>query len=60
SAQFLFAAAVAPLVGIAGSHTALPMGLIMASLACGAVLARFTLPRGERSAPVPADAAPVI
>ena len=44
SAQFLFGAAVAPLVGIAGNHSALPMGIVMASLTAGAVVVRVTVP----------------
>jgi len=57
SAQFLFAAAIAPLVGIAGNHTAIPMGLVIAGLTVGAVIVRFTVPRGEaQSLPVAAPA----
>jgi DHA1 family bicyclomycin/chloramphenicol resistance-like MFS transporter len=60
SAQFLFAAAVAPIVGVAGSHTALPMALVMAALASVAVIVRFTFPRGAPAVPIPVDAAPVL
>lgn len=51
SAQFLCGAAVAPLVGIAGNHSALPMGIVMASLTAGAVLVRLTVPIGRRAGP---------
>lgn len=48
SAQFLFGAAVAPLVGVAGNHSALPMGIVMAALTTGAVVVRVTVPSHRR------------
>ncbi|MGH9091393.1 MAG: multidrug effflux MFS transporter, partial [Acidimicrobiales bacterium] len=39
-AQFLLGALAAPLVGLGGSHDALPMGLVVAALAFGAVAVR--------------------
>ena len=45
SAQFLFGAALAPLAGIGGTHDALPMAILMMSLAGGATVVRVTLAR---------------
>jgi DHA1 family bicyclomycin/chloramphenicol resistance-like MFS transporter len=53
SSQFLFGAAVAPIVGIAGNHDAAPMGITMVGLAAAALLLRLTLPR-HTTAPRPA------
>lgn len=36
--QFMFGALVAPLVGLGGSHTALPMGIVIASCHIGAII----------------------
>jgi DHA1 family bicyclomycin/chloramphenicol resistance-like MFS transporter len=36
-AQFAFGAAAAPLVGLAGEHTALPMAIVVAALGAGAL-----------------------
>jgi DHA1 family bicyclomycin/chloramphenicol resistance-like MFS transporter len=52
SCQFLFAAVVAPVVGIAGNRSALPMGFLMVGLAFGALIVRFTVPRREPSVAV--------
>lgn len=49
-AQFGVGAAAAPIVGVAGPHTLLPMGLVMAVLGCGA---RLIVPR-RRAAQAPA------
>jgi DHA1 family bicyclomycin/chloramphenicol resistance-like MFS transporter len=38
--QFLIGAIAAPLVGVAGSGTAVPMGVVMAVLALGALTAQ--------------------
>jgi MFS transporter, DHA1 family, multidrug resistance protein len=38
SIQFVLGAVVAPLVGLGGAQTALPMGVVMATCACAAVL----------------------
>jgi DHA1 family bicyclomycin/chloramphenicol resistance-like MFS transporter len=46
--QFLFAAGLAPLAGIGGSHDALPMGILMVVLAGGATAIRATLLRADR------------
>ena len=43
--QFLVGALAAPLVGIAGVDTAVPMALVMSLLCLGAMLALFTLAR---------------
>ena len=43
--QFIVGAAVAPLVGIAGEGTALPMAVLIAILGMGALLAHFFLSR---------------
>ncbi|MEV0402100.1 multidrug effflux MFS transporter [Actinoallomurus sp. NPDC050550] len=47
-AQFVIGGAAAPLVGVAGSHTAVPMGLVIAALTVAASLAFATLTRGHR------------
>ena len=60
SAQFLLGAAVAPLVGIAGNHNAIPMGIVIAGLSAGAMAVGFTLPRSEPAGIVPLDAPPVL
>jgi len=54
--QFALGAAVAPLVGIAGSATALPMALVIASLGLLALTALLVLARGV-GIPLPARAA---
>jgi MFS transporter, DHA1 family, multidrug resistance protein len=47
--QFGVGAAVAPLVGLAGSHDALPMGIVIASCGLSALLVDFAFaPRVER------------
>jgi DHA1 family bicyclomycin/chloramphenicol resistance-like MFS transporter len=46
-AQFAFGAAAAPLVGLAGEHTALPMAIVVAALGAGA-LATFAALVGDR------------
>ena len=51
-AQFVIGGAVAPLVGVAGSHTAVPMGIVIAGLTTGASLAFLTLTRGARGTPL--------
>jgi MFS transporter, DHA1 family, multidrug resistance protein len=54
SGQFLLAAVVAPIVGLAGNHNALPMGFMMLGLAGLASIVRFAVaPR--RSARIPAS-----
>jgi DHA1 family bicyclomycin/chloramphenicol resistance-like MFS transporter len=52
--QFLVGAVAAPLVGIAGAGTAVPMALVMALLCAGAVVAltALTQPRGPVTRPV--------
>jgi DHA1 family bicyclomycin/chloramphenicol resistance-like MFS transporter len=57
-AQFLVAAAIAPLVGIAGDHTALPMGLVIAGLTVGAVVVRLSGLRTDRSALISVEVVP--
>jgi MFS transporter, DHA1 family, multidrug resistance protein len=44
-AQYVAGAAAAPLVGVAGARTAVPMGAVMAALGVGAVLAYALLAR---------------
>jgi MFS transporter, DHA1 family, multidrug resistance protein len=44
-AQFLFGALIAPLVGIAGNQTALPMALVMAALTTTCIVLRCTVGR---------------
>ena len=53
SAQFLLGAAVAPLVGVAGDHNAIPMGIVIAGLTMGAVAVRLMLPGTEPLQPSP-------
>ncbi len=60
SAQFLLGAAVAPLVGVAGDHNAIPMGIVMAGLTASAVAVRLMLPRSDPSPVVSPDAAPAL
>jgi DHA1 family bicyclomycin/chloramphenicol resistance-like MFS transporter len=55
--QFLIGAAAAPLVGIAGSRSALPMSLTIAALVAAAALARRATGPARRPAPQPAAAA---
>ena len=50
-AQFAFGAAAAPLVGLAGEHTAVPMAVVIATLGLGALATFATL---VRRAPAPA------
>jgi len=59
SSQFLFGAAVAPIVGIAGNHDAVPMGVTMIVLAAAALILRFSLPRRRSPTALVADAVPV-
>ncbi|MBC6463229.1 multidrug effflux MFS transporter [Actinomadura sp. HBU206391] len=47
-AQFVIGGAAAPLVGIAGSHTAVPMSIVVGGLTAAASLAFLTLSRGDR------------
>jgi DHA1 family bicyclomycin/chloramphenicol resistance-like MFS transporter len=49
SAQFLFGAGLAPLAGIGGNHDALPMGILMMSLAGGATAVRVSLSRATKT-----------
>jgi len=44
-------ALVAPLVGVAGKHTAVPMALMIALLGVGALVAMGALTRRRASAP---------
>ena len=60
SAQFLLGAAVAPLVGVAGDHNAIPMGIVIAGLTMGAVAVRLMLPGTEPSAVAPPIVEPVV
>jgi MFS transporter, DHA1 family, multidrug resistance protein len=53
-AQFVTGAAAAPLVGIAGDGTAIPMGAVMAALGLGAVLAYALVARPARAGAAPA------
>ena len=46
--SLIFGGVMAPLVGIAGSHTALPMGIIIAVAETAAVLSYFILVRSSR------------
>ena len=50
--QFVIGGVVGPLVGIAGTSTPLPMALIIAGCAGGAVLAFVLLTRGRAAAPL--------
>ncbi len=54
-AQFLLAAVIAPVVGVAGNRTAVPMGLVIAGLTLGAVAIRFTRAREEPSLAIAAE-----
>jgi DHA1 family bicyclomycin/chloramphenicol resistance-like MFS transporter len=56
--QFAFGAAVAPLVGVGGDGTALPMALVSAVCGIAAVvtLRRFVRPASHRARPLPASA----
>jgi MFS transporter, DHA1 family, multidrug resistance protein len=47
--QFIVGAATAPLVGVAGTRTALPMALVIAALGAGGVLAATVLAGGGRT-----------
>jgi DHA1 family bicyclomycin/chloramphenicol resistance-like MFS transporter len=49
SAQFLVGAGLAPLAGIGGNHDALPMGILMMSLAGGAIAVRLSLLRATKT-----------
>ncbi|MCO5969876.1 multidrug effflux MFS transporter [Actinoallomurus soli] len=46
--QFVIGGAAAPLVGVAGSHTAVPMGVVIAALTAAAFLTYLALSRGHR------------
>ncbi|MCO5998285.1 multidrug effflux MFS transporter [Actinoallomurus rhizosphaericola] len=46
--QFVIGGVAAPLVGVAGSHTAVPMGVVIAALTAAAFLTYLTLARGHR------------
>jgi DHA1 family bicyclomycin/chloramphenicol resistance-like MFS transporter len=48
--QYVIGAAAAPLVGVAGTHSAIPMALIIAASAVAAVLVLEVLTRGRRRA----------
>jgi DHA1 family bicyclomycin/chloramphenicol resistance-like MFS transporter len=54
--QFSVGAATAPLVGVAGSTSALPMAGLIAVMGVGAVLAATVVARAPRSGPVAAAA----
>jgi DHA1 family bicyclomycin/chloramphenicol resistance-like MFS transporter len=43
--SFIFGGTVAPLVGLGGSHTAVPMGIVIAAAEAGAILCYVTLTR---------------
>jgi MFS transporter, DHA1 family, multidrug resistance protein len=49
--QFATGAVAAPLAGVGGSHTALPMGIVMATLSLGGLACLFGL-AGRRQSPV--------
>jgi DHA1 family bicyclomycin/chloramphenicol resistance-like MFS transporter len=55
--QFVIGALVAPLVGVAGKHTAVPMAVMIALLSVGALMAMGALTR--RRASVPAARTPL-
>jgi len=59
SSQFLFGAAVAPIVGIAGNHDAVPMGVTMVAMAAAAIVLRLSLPRREALRVATTEALPV-
>jgi MFS transporter, DHA1 family, multidrug resistance protein len=48
--QYVIGAAAAPLVGVAGSHSAVPMTLVIVASAAAAVLVLAALTRGHRTA----------
>jgi DHA1 family bicyclomycin/chloramphenicol resistance-like MFS transporter len=54
--QFTSGAAIAPLVGIAGKSSALPMAIAIATLSAGALTAMTTLTRPGIAVPVPGSA----
>jgi len=54
--QFIIGAAAAPLVGVAGTDTALPMAAVIAVLSTGGVLAATVLAGGARAVGRPARA----
>jgi DHA1 family bicyclomycin/chloramphenicol resistance-like MFS transporter len=56
--QFAVGAAAAPLVGIGGNGTAIPMGAVIATLGAGALLAFVVLCRPRPAGTVPASNAP--
>jgi MFS transporter, DHA1 family, multidrug resistance protein len=55
--QFIVGAAAAPLVGVGGTATALPMALTIAVLGVGGLLSATTLATGPRRVPRPVGAA---
>jgi DHA1 family bicyclomycin/chloramphenicol resistance-like MFS transporter len=59
SCQFAFAAVVAPVVGLAGDHDAIPMGLLMVTLAAGALVIRLAVPHHESPVSESSEALPV-
>jgi DHA1 family bicyclomycin/chloramphenicol resistance-like MFS transporter len=59
SSQFLFGAAVAPIVGVAGNHDAVPMGITMVALAVTSLVVRLSLPRRYATTVPLAEAMPV-
>lgn len=48
--SFIFGGIVAPLVGIGGSHTALPMGIIIAAADVGSILCYFFMVHRQKAA----------
>jgi MFS transporter, DHA1 family, multidrug resistance protein len=55
--QFATGALAAPLAGVSGSHTALPMAIVMATLpVAGLACLRFLAPGSSGSRPLPLDA----
>jgi DHA1 family bicyclomycin/chloramphenicol resistance-like MFS transporter len=48
--QYVIGAAAAPLVGVAGSHSAVPMTLVLVCAAAAAVIVLATLTRGHHAA----------
>jgi MFS transporter, DHA1 family, multidrug resistance protein len=59
SAQFLFGAALAPLAGIGGDKDALPMAVLMMSLAGGATAVRLVLTRAKTKPALSSSPAPI-
>jgi hypothetical protein len=56
----LVGAGLAPLAGIGGNHDALPMAILMISLAGGATAVRLSLLRaGKTKGVVPLESAPI-